>query len=476
MTILQNIRLRSLHKIYKSQQTLLAIVVIAILFASILAISWISQSRMNSLLSWILAGSLGMWGGILLLRLSRFEFGMITILLSASLTNFFTLPTGRESRVVISLVVTAGLIAVWFIQMAISKGRVNIRPSPINLPILLFVVVSFVSYIWSSLLRDPLLIIWESFLYVQLAALMVNILLPLLALMVSNKVKETRWLVVFTWVVIALGTFVIVATYLNLGLDRIFRNGTRGLFSAWVVSLALGMALFNELLSKYTRAFLLTVVAAWTFHAVVREGHWVSGWLPVMVAGAVITFIRSKKLFVAGFIFMSIIMFAKYETLYERIIVSNIEEGSTQRTDVWLPAIQLVTRHPLFGVGPAGYAVYYMTYHPDNARSSHNNYFDILAQTGFIGFTIFVSIFAVLYSMGGRLKAALRGQRDFKEAFAMATFGGLVAAIVAMMLGDWVIPFAYNQTITGFDNAAYTWIFLGGLVALYHIVGVGEKR
>jgi len=39
-----------------------------------------------------------------------------------------------------------------------------------------------------------------------------------------------------------------------------------------------------------------------------------------------------------------------------------------------------------------------------------------------------------------------------------------------MLLGDWVLPFAYNQTITGFDNAAYTWIFLGAMVSLYQIV------
>jgi len=39
-----------------------------------------------------------------------------------------------------------------------------------------------------------------------------------------------------------------------------------------------------------------------------------------------------------------------------------------------------------------------------------------------------------------------------------------------MMLGDWVLPFAYNQTITGFDNAVFTWIFLGGVAGLYYLV------
>ncbi len=46
--------------------------------------------------------------------------------------------------------------------------------------------------------------------------------------------------------------------------------------------------------------------------------------------------------------------------------------------------------------------------------------------------------------------------------------------MVGMMLGDWVLPFAYNQTIAGFDNAAFTWILLGAMVALFHMVGEGK--
>jgi O-antigen ligase len=117
-----------------------------------------------------------------------------------------------------------------------------------------------------------------------------------------------------------------------------------------------------------------------------------------------------------------------------------------------------------------------MTYHPHNARSTHNNYFDVLAQTGFVGFAIFIWLFGTFISIGNQVRKALRGQRNFKEAFANATYGATIAAMVAMMLGDWVLPFAYNQTITGFDNAVYSWIFLGSMVSLYHIIGLGGKR
>jgi O-antigen ligase len=475
MAVLTNVRNRSLEYLSRRKLALIKAAILIALFVSILAVSWVAHQS-SSILTWILALTLGLWASIILLRLSRFEYGIVGMMLTAVLVNFFTLPTGRESRVVISLLIALILVGLWIVQLLLSRGRVRLRPSPINLPIILFVVVNLVSYMWSNLLRDPLLLIWDSFPFVQLAALAVNIILPLVGLMVSNKVRETRWLNALAWVIIGLGTFVILAILLNLGIDRIFRNGMRGLFSTWVVAFALSMALFNDQLSRQMRGFLLGLVLAWTYYAVVREGQWLSGWLPFMMAGAVITYLRSRQLFLLALAAMGVLAIIKFDTLYYRIYVTNVEEGSAQRADVWLPAFELVTRHPTFGVGPAGYAVYYMTYHPHNARSSHNNYFDILAQTGFIGFAVFMWIFGVFISMANRLRKAVQGQRDFKEAYAHAALGGAAAAMVAMMLGDWVIPFAYNQTITGFDNALFTWVFLGGMVSLYHIVGLGEEK
>jgi O-antigen ligase len=469
MTLLMNVRQRSLHYLSRRSQSILKAAIVLFVLLAVLAVSWIAYER-SSVLTWILASTIGLWVTIILLRLSRFEYGIMAVMLSAVLVNFFTLPTGRESRVVISLLIGMVLVGLWIVQLLLSKGKVRLRPSPINLPIIVFVVVNLVSYVWSTLLRDPLLLIWDSFPFVQLAALAVNILLPLIALMVSSKVRETRWLKYLAWLMIILGTFVIVALLLNLGLDRMFRNGMRGLFSTWVVSIALSLALFNEQLSKSLRGFLLGLVLAWMYYAVIREGHWLSGWLPFMVAGAVITYRRSKKLFLFGLVVIAIVGAIKFEALYYRIYVSNVEEGSAERADVWLPAVQLVTRHPLFGTGPAGYAVYYMTYHPHNARSSHNNYFDILAQTGFIGLGVFAWLFITFIVMANRLRKRLEGQRNFNEAFANAVLGGGIAALVAMMLGDWVIPFAYNQTITGFDNAVFTWIFMGGMAGLYSLV------
>jgi O-antigen ligase len=123
--------------------------------------------------------------------------------------------------------------------------------------------------------------------------------------------------------------------------------------------------------------------------------------------------------------------------------------------------------HWFFGVGPAGYAAYYMTYFPDEAMATHNTYLDILSQTGVVGFVLFISFFISLGVILWRLWQKTRGRGGFIEAFSVAVFGGYFGTIVAMVLGDWIVPFVYTQTIAGFDYASYTWVMLGAAVALY---------
>src|SRR5574340_11839 len=66
-----------------------------------LAISYLSK-RGVTFLGWVLAGSLvAIVMAVFLTKLRRYEYGIIAIILAGGLLNFFTLPTGRGSRIVI---------------------------------------------------------------------------------------------------------------------------------------------------------------------------------------------------------------------------------------------------------------------------------------------------------------------------------------------------------------------------------------
>jgi O-antigen ligase len=454
--------------LWKNRLRIAKVLIILVSLSVAAGLSWILPPSFKYF-DLLLGAMVGLFTFFMLYRMGRFEYGIIFIALSAILLNFFTLPTGTESRIVASLLVTLVLVTIWLLQLIVTKDREQVCPSPINVPIILFVLVNLVSYLWGNFLRDPLVEVWNSFPLVQIGALAVNILLPLLALMVANKIRDVKWLKTLTWLIIGIGSLVVVSYFFQLPTLAAVSNGARGLFATWVSVLAFALILFQKDLSIRAKIFLFILICAWAYYHFVMHTFWLSGWVPLFGALGLLSFFHSKRLFLIAIILGVMIFAIRFDWFYQNIYVANMEEGGGERLDLWRTNINLLLRHPLFGTGPAGYAVYYMTYNPYDARSTHNNIFDILAQTGFVGFAIFSWMAAAFIMVGNRLRIILRGKRNFEEAYTNAVLAGFMAALLSMMFGDWILPFAYNQTITGFDNAVFTWIFIGGLAALYHL-------
>lgn len=425
----------------------------------------------------LLAALIAPIGLLILYKLGKYEYGIIFIVVSAGIIRFY-IPATQFSVIVTSLMVSMGTVAVWILQMLVHDKKFHLKPSPVNKSVLSFIAVSIIAYIWGIVFRDPLVIIWRSFPIVQLAALAVNTLLPILTLLVSNKLLELKWLKWITGLIITFGTGAVIIRLFRIPIPEemliAFHDG--GIFSAWVCVLAYAMALFNEKLSWYQRGFLLVLVGAWVYYSFVMTTSWLSGWLPSAIGCAVVTLLRSKRLFVLASLIGAIYFFVNFDFYWEKIVLGEEEEGSgTGRIGLWERNLNHIVKHPFFGMGPAGYAVYNMSYHPEDARSTHNNYFDIAAQTGLIGLGVFVWMFFTFIRIGYKTRRLLLEQRDFEEAFANAVVGGTFAAVGAMMLGDWILPFAYNQGISGFDNALYTWLLIGCMVSLYHIVNARNQ-
>jgi O-antigen ligase len=370
-----------------------------------------------------------------------------------------------------SLLLALGLFGFWIFQSLILYRRVTLKPSIVNLPVLLFVLVNGISYIWGNVFRDPVIYLWSSFPVVQVAALIVNILLPLLMLMVANKINDERWLRMMTWIVIGIGGLWAAGALLGLSfLNPFYERGTGGLFATWVAALAFALVIYDKKLDWRLRGALALLVLAIVYRNFIQARLWLSGWLPIFAALGVILFLRSWKLCLVVVLAATVYVALDFDYYYQQVYVANADEGGLQRLDLWQKNLTHVANHPLLGMGPAGYAVYNMAYHPDDARSTHNNYFDILAQTGVVGFTVFLWLLGAVMVAGLKVYRSVSGRHDFVEAFTSAAVGGWAAAILAMMLGDWVIPFAYNGTIAAFDHASYTWLFAGGMLSLSHIL------
>lgn len=403
------------------------------------------------------------------LALYRLEWGIIVLTLSTLILRF-SLSTGRQSPLVASLLLTALLTGLWCVRMILEDKRLHLLPSPVNLPLLGFMAVCVLSWVWSNLWRDPLIHIWSSFPQAQLGALAVMLLSPAALLLVANRFRDERWLKVLVGIFFTAGTVGIITTIIGLSLPLL---NLRGLFPMWIASLALSQALFNRQLKDGYRWALGLLAVAWFANSFGRGIIWLSGWFPTFVAIVVVTLLRSRRLFLLLIAVGVLFTIIRWDYLHEAVVVQSQREGDFGRLDAWAVNWRVTREHLFLGTGPAGYAAYYMSLFPQEAMSTHSNYVDILAQTGLVGTAFFIWF---LVAMGATARQAWRRvpQGGFPQALAAGCIGGYVATLVAMGLGDWFLPFAYNQTIAGYDYTVWGWLFMGVLVGLSHYPG-GEK-
>ena len=408
--------------------------------------------------------------------LKRIELGLAAMLLSAVFVRF-RLPTGTASEIVMSLLLCSGLLGLWVIHMLVEDRRLALKPTPVNAPLLAFMITVVISLIWGRAYRDVFVHdIGSPFVAVASAAVMV--LLPTTLLLVTNLVRNTRWLQILVWIFLGAGLVSqIVSLLIDLGIgpsrtihNIISYNGfvwinTHGLFSMWYLVLALSLALFHQRLHPVLRITLLLFAAGWIFWGFVLRTTWLSGWVPIFVAAGVVVLMRNKKWFLILAIVAVVVAGGYYiRTAFE----AESQESGHTRLAAYEVNWRITSKHLLFGTGPAGYASYYMSYFPAEGMATHSNYIDIIAQTGIVG-TFFILWFFGAQIWGGyKLRLELQGQGDFAESLSVAVLAGTIGCMIAMALGDWLFPFAYTQSITGFDAAMINWFFMGSLWALRH--------
>lgn len=394
-----------------------------------------------------------------------YRFGILMILATALFVRF-QISTGTESDIVVSLMLTGVFVGIWLLQQVLFEKKISFQPTPANKPLLLFLVTTALSLVWSNLLRDPLVSTWGSFPLVQAASTMVIFMLAGAFLLTANIVDDLR--IIKGLVVLLLG--VSILGYLEFDFVQ-----TRGTFTMWVVALAYAQALFNKDLPWWLRLACLGLTALWIEWSLLRRLTWLASWVPTLIVLGWLTMLRSRKLLLLLMVVMSVFLFTQKHVI-EAAIAAEQDESGHSRLEAWQVNWRVTGKHLLFGTGPAGYAVYYMSYWPNEGMATHSNYIDILSETGVVGLFFYIWFFAAVLWSSYRIFRRLQSRNDFSSAYAAAVFAGAIGAIILMGLGDWIIPFAYTQGIEGFDYAVYTWIFLGGLYAVERLVPASDSE
>lgn len=277
-----------------------------------------------------------------------------------------------------------------------------------------------------------------------------------------------------TWVFLGLGTLFFLMQILP-GLKsysfRIYSYGAvSSLFWTWMVALSFGQALYNKDLHTWQRAGLFLVTFSTFYFAYTFIDGWKSGWVPALVVMGVIIFLRSPK--IAMIIIISVIVAAP---VFIITLISSDQYSYETRLEALIIIAQIIKVSPILGLGPANY-YWYTPLFPIRGYAvqfnSHNQYVDLVAQTGLLGLIAFLWIMFEIGNLGLRLRKS--APEGFAVAYVFSALGGLAGMLTAAILGDWVIPFVYNIGFTGFRSSLFGWLFLGGLVALKNIIDRGE--
>ncbi|OGO29310.1 MAG: hypothetical protein A2W33_01535 [Chloroflexi bacterium RBG_16_52_11] len=425
---------------------------ISLLLINAALASMVSQRRLM-LLPYLILGV-----GAVLIFLRWPPLGLIVALLAGAVVPFFG-PSGLN----ITMILVSLLLGLWLLDMVVRQRQIRFAASRSVWPLLSFLIIALFSFGVGQL---P----WFNFaqnapLGAQLGGLSIIVLSAGTFLLVANQVHDLGWLSRITWAFLALAALFVVFTSVlpALGLStREFFQPMGSVFYIWLVAMAFSQAAFNRDLHPGWRLALGGLVLAIFYVRLYINFDDKSGWIPLLVCIAAITGFRSWR---AGLV---LVLVAALSAFYlSTSVISSEEYSLSTRLEAWSILFQIIKINPIWGTGFANYYWYTPLFPIEGyavSFNSHNNYVDIVAQTGLVGLACFLLFLWEVGRLGWRLRDNVPS--GFAQAYVYGALGGLVGMVVVGMFGDWVLPFFYNVGLTGFRSSMLGWLFLGGLVSL----------
>lgn len=376
-----------------------------------------------------------------------------------------------------SLPLAAGLCTLWILRFLLARDASAFDRSRVVIAATTFLGLTVVSFVmgqfpWFDSPGAPL--------PAQVVELGLFTLSVFLFLAVGHQIRRLDQLQWLTWVFMIAGAFACMVQTIPQ-LASVGRWTTRpgsvgSLFWTWFVAIGVAQGLTNRHLSVPIRFGLLGFVGMALGHGLFQVRSWASGWVPALIAIGVIVVVRWPRLAIG----LGLVAVPAALALSGDIITDVLVEESyslSTRTEAWRVLWQIAERSPVLGTGLANY--YYFAenfsilgwYVP---FISHNNYEDLLVQTGLLGLIAFCWFGLEAVWMAFRL--ARKAPPGFPTAYALGVLGGTVGSLSAGMLGDWIIPFYYNAGVLGFRSSLLFWVFTGGALALRRILATSTSR
>jgi len=417
---------------------------------------------------------LGIFGVAGLLVLLRYPTLVLLAIVPATIAIPYGLGTGTETVLPASVLLIFAALGLWVLDMVVVKREFHLMRHRLVTAALLMVGSSLLSFAMGQI---PWFYYQHAPITAQLGGTMLYILAAATFLVVAHCVTRR----ILIWAVVALivlgGVYVFLRPisernyWLTWPVLRFYANGSTGsLFWVWLFCITLAQLVFNRKLHLLLQVGIGAVLVAFLYNAFIMGRDWTSGWLPPLLGASVILFLASKKFRIPLLLGGLLVAVINFDQIRSVVMVGDNEYSLMTRLDAWLIMFKIIAVSPILGVGPANY--YFLTpLFPIRGYAvqfnSHNNYIDLLAQTGVIGFGIFIWLLAEVILLGMRMRDQVA--EGFDRALVYGVIGGTVGTLAAGMLGDWVIPFVYNVGFAGFRASLLGWFFMGALLGLYRL-------
>jgi len=405
-------------------------------------------------------------------------------------------------ELVFNILVIVGLMF-WKLKM-VNKEEVKITHTPLNLPVLAFMVICTLSLLWSN---SPM---------VSLLELPLFLAGPILYFIVVNNIKDDDQINrLLTPLLIISSLLGIYGIFQYNGIDFSFwkanvgRNQVFGLFGNvnyfaeyMIIPLPLAISLFFATQKRTYKILLLVGILAMGGSIILtltRGSYLAIGISSIFMFLLYLTsrgksFLKEHKkifIFILALIILVTFLFVLPNPLNKpgtviskikgRISISQFTSGSSlkRREAIWGFTILIIKDHPLLGSGLGTFKYNSLNYQAkffdqgENRRlypygiadKVHNEYLQLGAEIGILGLGIFLWLIISYFNYGIRILKKIKDQ--YKQGIIIGLMGGVVAVLIDAIFG---FPLHLPATLVLF------WLFIGLIVSLNHSENYTEQE
>ena len=392
----------------------------------------------------------------------------------------------------------------------VSKEKLALNPTPLNIPLLSFIIICILSLIWSN-----------SF-FVSLKELPLFLVGPLLYFIITNNISDQRQINLILDVLLIIGGLFGIYGILqyngidfsfwieNIGRQQVFGLfGNVNFFAEYlIIPLPIAISIFFGSRNKFKKFLLLIGILAMGTTLVVTftRGSYLS--IGVSLIFMFLLFLLSrgksfinenKKIFIiiltaiiiVAFLFIIPTPLSKPGTAISQIkgrvsITRLINEFSFgRRTAIWKFTSMMIKDHPLLGSGIGTYKYNTLRYQAkffeqgDNrsiypfghADKAHNEYLQLWAEIGIIGLGIFIWLIISYFNYG--IKLLKRVKDRYKQGIIIGLMGSVIAVLVDGLFG---FPLHLSATVVLFWLALVLTMVVAGTEVNVGKINMAQKK